>query len=268
MFELILTNESEDLSLFFKIRNTAVAKKWFNELQKSYKLREVDRFSNWNDTSYIVELNAHIYNINNNYKNIIDRTVSHSTTQADLNYLHRIFEELSKELSNTPGPRDSMPLHLLHSIDQLNILIHKLESLLRTHTKHPTIVVTFDNIQRFELDDNDVTHFTFKWGTGTVYIDYCQVGKSVLDVYKDADFNATATPQTYYSADFVIKFGPTTRWITHFVRSILINRWLRTKNFKFTNLNIGMIPVADLQTKIDKATLIKFNKVKAIICLK
>jgi hypothetical protein len=49
---------------------------------------------------------------------------------------------------------------------------------------------------------------------------------------------------------------------------LLINRWLKTKKFTFENLNIGMIPVADLQTKIDKKTLTRFNEVKGIKCLK
>ena len=111
--------------------------------------------------------------------------------------------------------------------------------------------------------------FTYKWDSGCAYIGYCHVGKDVLDVYKDRDnITEAVRPQTHYSADFSVKFGPSTSRLTYFVRSLLIKKWLMTKNFNFKNLNIGMIPVADLQTKIDKKILIKFNTVKEIVCIK
>ena len=268
MFKLTLTNGQEDLTLVFKVRDTVIARKWFHELQQNYKLFETDRFSNWNNDSLIKELNHHI-DIINSYDNIIDQQVTAKTSQKDLNYLHKFFEDLRGEITVGTTWFNTAPSNIQHSVERFNILIHQLESGLRTKNKHPTIDITFKDRPRFELDDNDVTHFTYKWDSGCAYIGYCHVGKDVLDVYKDRDnITEAVRPQTHYSADFSVKFGPSTSRLTYFVRSLLIKKWLMTKNFNFKNLNIGMIPVADLQTKIDKKILIKFNTVKEIVCIK
>jgi hypothetical protein len=66
----------------------------------------------------------------------------------------------------------------------------------------------------------------------------------------------------------MVKFGPSTNWLAYAARSFVIKLWLLKRNFKFKNLNIGMIPVADLVTPIDKSTLLKFNEVKKVTCLK
>jgi len=57
MFNLILTNGKEDTSIPFKVRNTSIAKKWYKELLKNYKLYEIDRFTNWGTHNLIDELN-------------------------------------------------------------------------------------------------------------------------------------------------------------------------------------------------------------------
>jgi len=267
MFELVLTNNLEDLTLIFKVRDTSIAQRWFRELQKDYELFETNRFSNWNN-SCIDELNKHI-DIINNYDSIIDKKVSDTISQQELNYLHKFFEELRGEVSTGTQWFNNAPNDIQQSVERFNVLIHQLESNLRTKNRHPTIVVTFKDRPRFELAQDDLKHFTYRWQSGCVYINYCQVGKTVLDVYKDRDDLAEAVrPQTHYSADFLVKFGPTTNRLVYFIRSLLIKHWLKSKNFKFSNLNIGMIPVADLQTKIDKTVLTRFNTVKKIKCLK
>jgi hypothetical protein len=267
MFELVLTNGVTDLKLIFKVRDTAIAQKWFCELQKNYELFETDRFSNWNNDSIIKDLNFHI-DVINGYDNIVDKKVSANTSQQDLNYLHKFFEDLRGEITAGTTWFNTAPVNIQHSVERFNVLIHQLESTLRTGNKHPTVDITFKNRPRLELDDKDITHFTYKWESGCVYIGYCHVGKDVLDVYKDKDNLTDAVrPQTHYSADFVVKFGPGTNWVSYFIRSLLIKQWLKTRNFQFKNLNIGMIPVADLQTEVDKKTLTQFNIVKEIICL-
>ena len=47
MFELILTNGINDLTLLFCVRNSNIAHKWFDELRKNYELYETDRLTNW-----------------------------------------------------------------------------------------------------------------------------------------------------------------------------------------------------------------------------
>lgn len=269
MFELVLTNGTEDLHLRFKLRNTNIARKWYDELSKGYELFETDRLDHWgiDQQYYIDQLNAQI-DLINSYQPIIDRRVSPSTTQADLNYLHKFFEDLRGEVSQGTDWYNTAPENVQIAVMKFNVLIHQLEFAMRVKQQHPTAVVTFKDRPRYELSEEDLQHFTYKWKQGTVYINYCHVGKTVLDAYNDRDTIAEAIrPQTHYSADFMVKFGPSSNPILHMLRTILVNKWIRSKQFNFKNYNLGMIPVADLVTEVTFETLFKFNRVKLVNCL-
>jgi hypothetical protein len=264
MFNLVLTNGLDDLSLEFKLRDTAISRKWFAELSKNYPLYEIDRFTNWGKQNFIDQLNEQI-DIINSYQQIIDKKVSETTNQQDLNYLHKFFEDLRGEASIGTEWFHAAPAKVQTALEKFNILIHDLESEIRTGNKHPTLVVTFKGNPRLALSKDDMKHFTYKWQSGTVYINYCHVGKTVLDIYTNRDSISEAVrPQTHYCADFMIKFGPSSNTVLHFLRSVMINVWLLFKNYNIENYNIGMIPVADLVTPVDKKTLINFNKVKSV----
>lgn len=268
MFELTLTNGVEELVLTFKLRRTNIATKWFTELSKNYELYETNRFSNWGAHNFVRQLNEQI-DVINSYETVIDKRVTADATQQELNYLHKFFEALRGEVDAGTEWYNQAPVYVQDAVCKFNVLIHQLESAIRTGNKHPTLVVTFKDTLRLDLSAKDMRRFTYKWKRNTVYINYCQVGKTVLDVFKDKDTLSEAVrPQTHYSADFMVKFGPSTNWLAYVARSIIIKLWLLKRNFKFKNLNIGMIPVADLVTPVDRSTLLKFNEVKKVTCLK
>jgi hypothetical protein len=267
MFKVILTNGMEDSELVFEVYKSDIAKKWFEELSKNYEIYESERFSNWGSFDTINELNRRI-DIINNYDNLIDKKVSSNVNQQDLNYLHTFFENLRGEINKGTEWFHRAPDDIKRALHEFNVLIHSLEAELRT-VNHPTCVVTFKNRPMIELSQEDMSHFTFRWITGTVYINYCHVGKTVLDVFKDKDNVSKAVrPQTHYSADFMIKFGPTIPYSFYLLRKTAINAWLKIQPFKFKNPNIGMIPVAKLVGDFNLEKLKEFKKVKTIICLK
>lgn len=268
MFNLILTNDKEDISIPFTVRNTSIAKKWFEELSQNYELYETDRFTNWGTQNLIPELNQCITKINQ-HGVCIDRYISSASTdmQGDLNYLHKFFEDLRGEVNKGTEWFNNAPTEAQEAVERFNILIHKLEAELRTKN-HPTVVVTFKDRPITYLTEEDMKHFTFRWTHGTVYINYCQVGKTVLDVFKDKDSIAEGVrPQQYYSADFMVKFGPTIPYWIYAIRKTYINFWLKRQSFKFRSPNLGMIPVADLANKVDINYLKTFNRVKGIECI-
>jgi hypothetical protein len=269
MFKIILTNDTEDAELIFKVKDTLIAKKWFAELSKNYPIYEDDRFSSWNtDYNLIEDLNQQI-GIINAYDNIIDRNASVTITQCDLNYLHKFFEDLRGDdiIGSTPWFRQA-PTEVKIALEKYNVLIHLLEEQLRS-TDHPSLVVTFTNPTKLLLTEEDIKHFTYCWKKGTVYINYCHVGKPILDIFKDKDrITKGATTQTHYSADFLIKFGPSTNYFSFILRKLIINIWLIFQKFKFKNPNIGYIPVADIIKDFNIEDYRKFNKVKSVICLK
>jgi virulence-associated protein VapD len=183
MFKLILTNGIDDCEIIFKVRNTTIAKKWFSELCKDYELFETERFTNWNETDLVTKLNSLIHKVNE-YDKIIDKELSQNPKQQELNYLHRYFEDLRGDVVHGTDWWNNAPEYVKDSVEQFNILIHQLEANIRTKN-HPTVVVTFKNRPILDLETEDLKYFTYKWTKGTVYINYCQVGKTVLDVFKD-----------------------------------------------------------------------------------
>lgn len=268
MFNLILTNGEQDLVLQFIVRNTEIAKKWYTELKKNYEIYEDNRFTDWGNQNFVEQIN-HCIDVINKYQPIIDMKVTGKTTQKDFNYLHKFFENLRGEITERTEWFDNAPDDVKFAVERFNILIHHLETEIKTKGKHPTIVVTFKNTTRIKLIDEDLKQFTFKWERGGVYINYCQVGKTVLDVFKNNDDLVEAIrPQTHYSADFMVKFGEPSNFCVYFFRKIWLKLWLLKKQLPFTNLNIGMIPVADLVTNVSNEELIKFNKVKSVKCIK
>lgn len=267
MFKIIFTNGIDDIELIFQVHNTIVAKKWFAELCKNYDIFESDRFTNWGNASSVGQLN-HLIDTINSYQYVIDKKLSNEFNQNDLNYLHRFFEYFRGEIDQQTIWFSQAPTSVQAAFEKFNILIHELEANLKT-TNHPTCVVTFKDRPKLELDSQDNDHFTFRWVQGTVYINYCHVGKTILDIFKDKDHFAKAIrPQTHYSADFMLKCGPTTPLILFFLRHLIIKVWLKFQPFYFENPNIGMIPVAALVGSFDIGKMQHYKKVKQIICLR
>lgn len=265
MFKIILTDGQQDHELHFKVRDTLIAHKWFLELQKNYNIYEDDRFTKWGNKNLIEKLNEYI-DVINNYDNIVNRKIDSTVSQDDLNYLHKFFEDLRGEVEERTIWFDNAPTSIKKTVEKFNVLIHELETELRPND-HPTLVVTFKNRPRYNLTEEDMEYFTYKWDQACVYINYCHVGKPLLDIFKDNDPYAEGIrPQTHYSADFMIKFGPQTPEDLYLKRKEYLDKWLHEKQYNFKYPNLGMILVADLIGNLDLDNLFRYNKVKEIVC--
>lgn len=263
MFKIILANNYKEKELVCKLYKTDIANKWYKELQKNYSIYENDRFSKWGTHSFIERANAIINKINS-YDNIIDRNMSKNTTQKDLNYLHKFFEDLRGNIKTGTYWYNNAPREIQLHVDEFNIVIHKLESYIRKYDQ-PGLVVTFKNRKRIELNAQDCQHFTHRWKKNTIYINYCHVGKPILDIYKDKDTHCQQIePQTHYSADFMVKFGPSVPWIAWKYKDIMLRRFIKKNNLQYHN--IGMIPVAYITSRFDLHELKSYNIVKEVSC--
>lgn len=266
MFELVFTNTHEDLVLQFEVRQTPIAAKWFKEIQQNYDLFETERLDHWGlDSKILIEkLNREIDSINL-FDYVIDLKLDENYSQDQLNYLHKFFEDLRGEITEGTVWYNTAPDYVKSALTNYNVYIHQLEFLLRVPVLSPTAVVTFRDRPRYELTQDDMQHFTYCWQSGTVYINYCHVGKTILDAYNDNDILVEAIrPQTHYSADFMVKFGPSMPQVLYNEKSKVLDKWIKDKNLQFPNLNLGMIPVADLKTPVSYDSLFKFNKVKSV----
>ena len=249
-FVLTLIN---DLNLVFDINDTSIAQRWANEIKQDYPLYETTRFKSWpNDGKDIEYYKANLtkqIEIVNNYSHMIDNTDIKS--QTDLNYLHKFFEDLRGPVTIGTEFFNTAPKHVQAAIEMFNVLIHECEHVIR-NSNYPELVVTYNDRPRYSLSENDYEHFTFKWEFGSVYINYCEVGKTLLDIFKDQDTHigdANVRPLEFYSADFTIKFGPSTTDEIYNYRLEKFNEWYTNYPLKFNHLSLGMIPVATINLK-------------------
>jgi hypothetical protein len=242
---------SGQLELIFDIANTDIANRWADEIAKNYPLHEVDRFKGFGGKDfdyYLKQIQDQILIVNNYAPGTISCQVDKS--QEVLNYLHTFFENLRGEYSTGTPFYNSAPATVKHAVDSFNVLIHELEHYTRDNL-YPELVCTYQS-PRYDLKETDYNQFTFKWEFGCVYINYCEVGKPLLDVFKDNDVvvgNSNVRPLKYYKSDFVIKFGPNTTDEIYEQRLSQFNKWYASYPLKFNKLSLGMIPVARINLK-------------------
>ena len=274
MFRILFENKKASRWIYFNVYDTVIAKKWYKELAKNYEIHEDTRLTDWpgQDKKFIKLLNEQIQIINS-YDRVIDVLV---TEHTDLNYLHTYFENLRGEITEGTEWFNNAPKKIKQAIEQFNILIHEYESQKRGNAA--TVVVTFKNRPRRKLELANYDDFTFKWKFGCVYINYCHVGKNMLDIFKDNDVYTRDMPQTHYSSDFMIKFGRSINWLIHILRKLQIKLWLKKEGKVFKKNSFGMIPVAEINLPASGLNhkrykeVIKllsiYNKIGAVQCLR
>jgi len=211
---LIRLGQNGDFELKFQIRDTPVAELWVERMQSrgSYLLDHPDRFYGFGTLTQeqaraveyiqkcITTINAHEY--------LIDRPFEY--TQDCLNYLHNIFEQhhgLLDQQSSDYWSRAPEPVR--RALAELNLAVHRCESVM-TGT-WPRLVCTWYSMPKIKQLDPALQE---QYGDsqikfGTVYLNYCEIGKTVEDLANDNDKyigDDAFQPFSHYSADFNIQF--------------------------------------------------------------
>lgn len=213
-----LSNESgSHYNVYFNIFHTEIARKWLAELQKTLDmgtpLDDPERLYGFRGSkytkSYIINTINGFVNTINQYEQVCERRLSDNYTQDDLNYLHNIFERYHG-LYDTQDSNEfytNAPKEVQYALGQLNIYIHRLESI----QGYARMVCTFssDGRPRIPFSTDDYKHFTIQEVWGGLYINYCEIGKTLVDMYRDNDEhigNEAFIPQRYFKSDFNVKF--------------------------------------------------------------
>lgn len=248
---ITLVNDTDSKDIIFDLFDTNIAKKWYAEIEKNYPIFEDWRLTGWPNSvwtaeKYIEEIDKCIEIVNSYEPNTITLKGS-----DDPNHLHKFFETLRGGVLSPNPWFENAPEYVQAAVSNFNVLIHNYEKLLQSHHLSPTITCTF-KCDRFILDEEDYQHFTYDWKFGTIYINYCEIGKHLLELYGDNDDvvgDHNIRPLRYYSADFKLKFFtdlPREEFL-EFDRKFKL--WLEehSEQFsKFEHLSLGFIPVAEL----------------------
>ena len=211
---LICLGTDGDFKLRFQIRDTPVARLWVERMQArgQYPLDHPDRFYGFG-TLEQEQLRARTYiqqciQTINNHQPIIDRPFEH--TQDCLNYLHNIFERYHGLLDQqTSAYWNSAPDSVRKALAELNLAVHRCESV--SISTSPRFVCTWFGMPKiYQLSNELQSEFgedQIKFGT--VYLNYCEIGKTVEDLAHDNDkyiSDDAFRPFGYYSADFNVQF--------------------------------------------------------------
>lgn len=280
-FKIVFKNQNnKEYALEYNVYNTPIAVKWFELLkeqiiEKDCKVKEPDRLYNfpnnlWTEEKIITELNKSI-DVINEHETVIFHKAYIGMPQEQLNILHHYFEKLRGAVSNPADfyKRSNKTQRL--ALDRFNVIIHRAENFYANcnYSKFyfPRIVVTFDKRKKMMLDDDDYVHFTLIRKFGEVYINYCEVGKPLYDVYKDDDDivgEDNIRPLKWYSPDFTAYFHNRPKERVEVFLNGMDSWWNKNHNYLtalgFTKGDpknaIGNIPVAMLDTNLSNEEIV------------
>jgi len=210
----LLIHLSQGLELQFQIRSTLLAELWVERMQArgSYPLDHPDRFYGFGsrlEERIRAEIMIHqcIKTINQ-HAPIIEREFDWS--QDSLNYLHNIFERYHGLLDQqTSKYWQQAPVVVRQALADLNLAVHRCETVFQG--AKPRFVCTWFGMPKIKKLDSDQLA---QWGEkqiqfGTVYLNYCEIGKTVEELTHDNDeyigkdaFRSFG----HYSADFNVAF--------------------------------------------------------------
>jgi hypothetical protein len=203
-----------NLLLKFKIQDTPIAQLWVERMQArgDHALDHPDRFYGFSTTdeeqSRAVSIITKCIDTINSHKQIIHREFEY--TQDCLNYLHNIFERYHGLLDQqTSDYWQHAPESVRRALADLNLAVHRCESAAKR--SNPRFVCTWFGMPKTCIldpwlqDQYGTSSITF----GTVYLTYCEIGKTVEDLANDNDKyigKDAFKPFGHYSADFNVAF--------------------------------------------------------------
>ena len=210
----LLIHLSQGATLQFQIRPTPLAELWVERMQArgSYPLDHPDRFYGFGSRleeriRAEIMIQQCITTINQ-HTPIIKREFDWS--QDCLNYLHNIFERYHGLLDQqTSEYWQQAPDQVKQALSELNLAVHRCETVLEG-TKPRFVCTWFGMPKTKKLDPAQLA----QWGEtqiqfGTVYLNYCEIGKTVEDLAHDNDEYISKDafrPFGHYSADFHVAF--------------------------------------------------------------
>lgn len=208
--------KNSEFYLDFVLDNSPVVQLWVERMENrgQWKLDDPTRFYGFDSPSAEKQKALHKINqcivIINSYQPIINRSVSSVDDQDTLNYLHNIFERYHGMLDCQHHEYwQSAPLQVRQALAELNIAVHRCES--AQLIARPRFVCTWWGMPKEKILSDHIKQY---YGTpliefGGVYLNYVEIGKTMLDLATDDDqyiADEMFQPFNFYSADFVTYF--------------------------------------------------------------
>ena len=210
---LVITLDN-NFELRFNIRSTPLAELWLERMSQrhAWPMDNPDRFYGFGtvqqEQQRAVDMIQQCIATINNHRPIVDREFEY--TQDGLNYLHNIFERYHGLLDQqTSEYWHSAPDTVRQALANLNLAVHRAEAAQRS--PRPEFICTWFGMPKTQCLSSELQH---QYGEpaikfGTVYLNYCEIGKTVEDLTRDNDQyigEEAFRPFGHYSADFFVAF--------------------------------------------------------------
>ena len=207
--------QKDPIQLRFAIRSNPIADAWLERMSQrhAWPLDDPGRFYGFDSREQQQQraenLLLECINTINDHAHIIDRPFTSVYDRDYLNYLHHIFEVYHGLLDQqTHEFWIQAPDTVRSALAQLNIAVHRCESLGSTN---PRLVCTWFGMPKiYKLNpDQAVQYGSMTVPSGTVCLNYVEIGKTLEDLAHDQDqyiSDDAFQPWQRYSADFFVPF--------------------------------------------------------------
>jgi hypothetical protein len=214
MSQRLVIKLADNFELCFNIRKTPLAELWLERMHQrhAWPMDNPDRFYGFGtaqqEQDLAVDMVQQCIATINAHDPIIDRDFDY--TQDGLNYLHNIFERYHGLLDQqTSHYWHSAPDTVRQALANLNLAVHRCETAMAE--PNPRFVCTWFGMPKTQQLDVETiqTHGELQIKFGTVYLNYCEIGKTVEDLAHDNDIyigDDAFRPFEHYSADFNVAF--------------------------------------------------------------
>lgn len=264
---ITLTNGQSDYDLVFNLLPISIAQRWLHHVGLFVAAGEpwddAQRFYNFPDSTIgkietMTKIQQLVDTIRSYAPTAIQRTFGDELVQDDLNYLHHVFEKYhglydqqyrNDFFRNAPKP-------VQDALGDLNIWIHRYETL----GGMARFVATWKyKPYRDTMCAEDFQHFSLHEQWGDLRLNYCEIGKTLYDLWHDDDQHLGAdafVPQSHFCFDFTVRFSKeTTEQIAHTEQQIwqYFDRnleYFQQRGFKKHDpkLSLGGITIGKLDT--------------------
>jgi hypothetical protein len=265
----------EPITLHYRLRNNPIVPKWVERLQLAQKLYEIDdpkRFYGLgeNQAEYALTNINKCITLINSFERIIDRQLTSNDDQDTLNYLHNIFERYHGLLDQQNNDFwNRAPHQVRTALADLNIAVHRCETASRNAA--PRHVCTWFGLPKTEmLSSDDYAHAVHTWDAGTVFLNYCEIGKTLDDLATDEDdyiADSAFQPFRHFSADFVVRFSDRSGRQAQAKHDRIYAYYQQHKD-KFAPWQVcytnGQFPLADIEGEFDLSAIANRQMVKSV----
>jgi hypothetical protein len=265
----------EPITLHYRLRNNPIVPKWIERVQEAQRLHDIDdpqRFYGFgeNQVEYAMTNINKCVGLINSFERIIDRNLTDISDQDTLNYLHSIFERYHGLLDQQNNDFwNRAPHQVRKALADLNLAVHRCETVNRNAA--PRHVVTWYGLPKTKLlDSNDYAHAIHTWDAGTVFLNYCEIGKTLDDLSTDEDeyiADGAFQPFRHFSADFVVRFSDRTSRQAQAKHDKIYAYYQQHKD-KFAPWQVcytnGQFPIADLEGELNLEAVANRQMVKSV----